>query len=333
MKLIYGIRSSMYYPFRGGEAGRCLPPPGLRKAYLDRIKDMGCDGLELGVDALGGLDVGKNEIQDLRKELEDAGLPCLAMRTKGGLHEPGIADQNRAYLDKGVQFAGWIGAEIVDLTVTAIPKGKRSGFGQGEAGTTGSSRDAADEDYEVTAKGIAEAADAAAGLGVAISIEVHHASIVDNSSSAIRMLELVDRPNVGVNPDLGNTYWTYDLPEEGWDDVIVTLAPYASYWHCKNVTRVHIAEARRSIFLKEPLPDGDINYRFAVAAMLDAGYKGFMAIEGMNSGPKGYVEIKGLREGDQLYKDERSAQYARALIEEWEAGNAQSPRTGSGSAR
>ena len=307
MKLIYGIRSSMYYPFRGGEAGRCLPPPGLRKAYLDRIKDMGCDGLELGVDALGGLDVGKNEIQDLRKELEDAGLPCLAMRTKGGLHEPGIADQNRAYLDKGVQFAGWIGAEIVDLTVTAIPKGKRSGFGQGEAGTTGSSRDAADEDYEVTAKGIAEAADAAAGLGVAISIEVHHASIVDNSSSAIRMLELVDRPNVGINPDVKNMVWAYDIPEEPWEDFMLALAPYSNYWHCKNIKRIHVPQLNYAVFIRVPLPDGEINYHFALAALIDAGYKGPLTIEGIQT-------------GDQLYLDGLSAAYARSLIDELEGG-------------
>ena len=303
MKLVYGIRSSMYYPFRGGEGGRHLPPPELREEYLGKIREMDFDGVELSVESLGGLDAGKDRILELRKELEDAGLPCLAVRTKGGLHEPEIADKNRAFLHKGVQIAGWIGAGIVDATVTTIPKEKRSGFGQGEAGSEGSSRDAGDREYEITAGGIAEAADVAADLGVGISIEVHHSSIVDNSSSAIRMLELVDRPNVGVNPDVKNMVWAYDIPEEPWEEMMLALAPHSNYWHCKNIKRIHIPQLNYSVFLRVPLPDGDINYHFALAAMVKAGYKGCLTIEGV-------------QEGDQLYKDGVSAAYARKLIHE-----------------
>jgi len=52
-----------------------------------------------------------------------------------------------------------------------------------------------------------------------------------------------------------------------------------------------------------PLPDGDLDYRFAIAAMLDAGYNGYLAVEGA-------------REGDALSKDRRGAEYALRVLAE-----------------
>ncbi len=59
-------------------------------------------------------------------------------------------------------------------------------------------------------------------------------------------------------------------------------------------------EAQRSVFLRVPLPDGEIDYRFAVAAMHAAGYRGYMAIEGVAA-------------GDQFVADPKSLTYARAV--------------------
>ena len=67
-------------------------------------------------------------------------------------------------------------------------------------------------------------------------------------------MAMVDRDNVSINPDLGNIYWLYDVPEETSESAIVALAPISgTYWHCKNLTRIHIPENRHSIFLQVPL--------------------------------------------------------------------------------
>ena len=84
-------------------------------------------------------------------------------------------------------------------------------------------------------------------------------------------MELIDSPNIFLNPDLGNIYWCYDIPEESTEDAIVALAPHSRYWHCKNLKRVYIPENEHSIFLRTALPDGDIDYRFAITAMKEAG--------------------------------------------------------------
>jgi len=108
---------------------------------------------------------------------------------------------------------------------------------------------------------------------------------------------------VGINPDLGNLYWHYQVPEATNEEAIVALAPKTKYWHCKQLQRVLIPDLERTYFLLVPLPDGEIDYRFAVAAMLDAKYDGWLAIEGY-------------RYGDQILGDGRSVAYVKGLLAE-----------------
>jgi sugar phosphate isomerase/epimerase len=150
---------------------------------------------------------------------------------------------------------------------------------------------------------LADVAPAAAELGVKISVEIHQHCLADNSASGRSLMERVGHPVVGLNPDLGNVYWNYHTPEEASEAAITAMAPRSYYWHMKNLVRVHVPQHEHSIFLQVPLPDGDIDYRFAVSAMLAAGYQGDLAIEG-------------LRLGDQLRGDGRSLAYVRELLKE-----------------
>ena len=54
-------------------------------------------------------------------------------------------------------------------------------------------------------------------------------------------------------------------------------------------------------FIRVPLDDGDIDYRFAISAMVNAGYQGYLAVEGC-------------REGDQTYRDGLSVAYVRSIL-------------------
>lgn len=73
--------------------------------------------------------------------------------------------------------------------------------------------------------------------------------------------------------------------------------------HSSNLQRVHVPDIHRSFFARVPLPDGEIDYRFAISAMLDAGYKGYFALEGA-------------QKGDQLSQDRRGLEYARQVLAE-----------------
>ena len=73
--------------------------------------------------------------------------------------------------------------------------------------------------------------------------------------------------------------------------------------------KTHIPELHRSFFQRVPLPDGDLDYRFAIAAMVDAGYSGYLAIEGA-------------RDGDALSQDRRGTEYMCQLLAEVYQGSA-----------
>ena len=304
MKLIYAFRGRTFYPFHQQTAFPVhLPPPEVRAAWLRKVREIGFEGLEVGLEDLA--DRSDAEVDDLGKELRDAGLPCLGIRGGGGLHNPRVGGHNRARLERGVEVAARIGAGVLNTLINAPTRPELPGVGSGigEMVSQNSSRDATESDYRINAEGIAAAADRAAGQGVAISIELHQNTLCDNSWSMIHLLELIDRPNVGANPDLGNVYWTYETAEESCEAAILALAPHANYWHMKNLVRVPLPGMQRAFYLRRPIPDGEINYRFAVAAMLEAGYDGCFGVEGMVA-------------GDQLTDDARSLDRIKSLIAE-----------------
>ena len=296
MKIAYAFRRCASYPYNG---------PGLptdasdRRQFLAKVKEIGFDGIELPA-----MNLADAAVDTLRAELEDAGVPCVAIRGGGGAAHPRVAAANKKRMEDAVHFAAKVGASVVNSTVTTPPRepGKKGTY-RGESVSQGSSRYASEADYERTASAVTDVANIAEALGVGISIEVHQNSIVDNSWSALHLLGLIDAPNVGINPDLGNIYWTYDIPEESCEDAIVALAPHVNYWHCKSLYRVHIPDLETAIYVQAPLPDGEIDYRFAIAALLDADYDGYLAIEGV-------------RYGDGFHQDGRSVAYVKSVLAE-----------------
>ncbi|HEX8969301.1 MAG TPA: sugar phosphate isomerase/epimerase, partial [Chloroflexota bacterium] len=221
------------------------------------------------------------------------------------LNHPLVSQHNFEKLQRSVRYAGWTGASVVNTALVSPPTdpdGPGAGR-QGERVSQGASRTASAADFELSADRLRSAGQMAGDVNVSISIEVHQGSIADYSVSTLHLLDLVGLSNVGANPDLGNIYWHYEHPDETSETAIVALAPRATYWHCKNLHRIHIPDLRRSFFQRVPLPDGDIDYRFAITAMLEAGYAGYLAIEGA-------------RDGDALSQDRRGIEYVRGVIRE-----------------
>jgi sugar phosphate isomerase/epimerase len=262
---------------------------------------MGFDAVEVGVDESAD----EQAARDLATELRDEGLAIGAVRGGGALNHALTGQRAFDKLQSAVRYAGWAGASIVNTALGSPPThpGGPGAGRQGEQVSQGASRTASEEDFIRTAERMRTAGQMAAERNVSIAIEIHQGSIADNSSATLHLLDLVGLPNVGANPDLGNIYWHYEEPEETAEAAIVALAPRSVYWHCKNLIRLHIPELRRAFFQRVPLPDGDVDYRFAIAAMLDAGYAGYLAIEGA-------------REGDALSKDRRGMEYVRQILAE-----------------
>lgn len=298
MQLCYAVRRSVYFPSQRDVFGD-LPPRALWPAFLRDVKEIGFDGVELPLDPA----IGEAEARDTAGILHDAGVPAVCVRTETPVHHPRVGAEARTRLRAAVRLAGWMGAGIVNTSL-GTPPTHPGGPGEdrrGERVSQGASRTATEADFVGTAHSLREIGQLAAEAGARLAIETAQGSIADNSWSCLHLLQLIDLPNVGINPDLGNIYWQYNEPEETSESAITALAPHASYWHCKNLRRVGFPELNRAAFLRVPLDEGDIDYRFAIATMLAAGYSGYLAIEGGVA-------------GDHLTKDARSAAYVQSLV-------------------
>lgn len=294
--IVYAFRRSTFYPEMGSEAD--LPPPPARERFLRKAREIGFEGLELPVP--------REEVaaRELRRQIEDAGLPCRAVRGGGPSLHPRALDGNRARMEAAIRAAAWLGSPVVNASIAMPrPSTARGALPWGEATSWGSSRDASETDFERAAAAFRAVAPLAADLGIKIAIEVHQHCLIDNSWSALHLLERIGHPAVGLNPDLGNIYWTYHVPEESCEEAILAMAPRAIYWHMKNLRRTHVPGEEFALFHQTPLPDGEIDYRFAVSAMVAAGYTGDYAIEGV-------------RLGDAIWGDARSVAYLRELLGE-----------------
>ena len=300
VRLCYALRRGVFYPSARDEFGE-MPPRAERRRYLPLVKAMGFDAVEVPVDESAN----EQTTRDLAHELREHGLEVGAVRAGGALHHALSGGRAVQRLERAIRYAAWADAPIVNTALVSPathPNGPGSGR-QGEQVSQGASRTASEQDFVLTAERLRDAGHVAAGLNVSIAIEVHQGSLADNSTATLHLLDLVGLSNVGANPDLGNIYWHYEYPDETAEAAIVALAPRAVYWHCKNLRRQHIPELRRAFFQRVPLPDGDLDYRFAIAAMRDAGYDGYLAVEGA-------------REGDALSQDRRGAEYVRQILAE-----------------
>ena len=305
MKIAYAFRRSTVYPFvNNGYGAWVLPSEPALTSFFKKVKEVGYDGIELGYEVFGGDGASEDSVKELKKILDDGGAPCVAIRAGGVLSTPMEGQKNLEKLLKSVQIAEWLGVDVVNTALSGPSRNRVLGENTpGKPIQQGSSQLASYGDFERTAECLRNAGHVAGESGAIVTVEVHQHSIADNSKSTIDLLNMVDSDHVYANPDLGNILWHYDEPEESCEDAILALASRSRYWHCKSLQRVHVPELDRSFFIRVPLPDGDIDYRFAINTMLDAGYDGYLALEGTNT-------------GDHLSKDNRSVEYIRNILTE-----------------
>ena len=264
------------------------PPPEHRRLQLAWVARAGFDGVEMGDFWMDFYRMADGELRTIRAEHEAAGLPIVALNClRKNITWPQCAERNQADLRRAVEVAGLLGAGIVSISL-AVPHdviGQARDENRGLRHSVGGGREATDAEFEAAAAFLRELADRAAAAGIALSIELHHNAIADTGARVARLVRAVGRPNVGGNPDLGNLYWAYEAPEEPYEEALLhVLDAGLNFWHVKNIQRVHVPEVGRSAFVHAALPDGDIDYRWALLTARQHGYDGWVSIEGAGPG-------------------------------------------------
>ena len=285
-----------------------LKPENFSDAFLLKTKELGFDALEIGLETFDHFS-NKNDLLDFSKRINDFGLVIGCIRAGGTLHDAKHGPKNIERLFNGIETAEIIGAEIVNGALSAparlpgYPPGSVPGSEKGWNISQDSSKDSMLYIYDEIAKVYKEACDFANDKKIIITAEVHQNSPVDNSWSAILLHNKVDKENFGINPDLGNILWNYDVPEETFENAIDSMASISKYWHCKNLLTVYHPENNRSVFIRVPLPDGEIDYRYAISSLYDANYSGYMNIEGAWNGDQWHSDFKSLKYAKKIWNE------------------------------
>lgn len=109
-------------------------------------------------------------------------------------------------------------------------------------------------------------------LGIEVSLEMYEDTYLGTADSAVRFVNEVGLPNVGINADLGNLVRLH-RPVEHWQKMMEKVAPFAKYWHVKNYMRMEDDASGLVASHPAPLESGIINYRTAIRMVLEHGFQ------------------------------------------------------------
>jgi len=134
----------------------------------------------------------------------------------------------------------------------------------------GPSAEASPATWDAVIAALEQACDSVAPLGLAIALETHHGNLHDTTTSTLRLLEGVSRPNLVVNLDIYNLFAIGEDPREA----LARLRPHVCMVHLKNGIRQD--QSRR---LGIALAEGDMPYASFLQALADSDYDGYASIE------------------------------------------------------
>jgi len=117
---------------------------------------------------------------------------------------------------------------------------------------------------------------------VKFAFETHMNYLHDLASSAMKLVDMIARPNFGVNLDFGNSVYFKAGTYPSLEDSITMCGEKLFYTHMKN--SIPGTPRRRATALSQ----GDINHRAYVDKLVEIGFDGFIGIEAPRPGDREY---------------------------------------------
>ena len=197
-------------------------------------------------------------------------IPAISTSRKSPI-DPAHGDDNLAYCHRVIDTAAEIGAGAVCFGLFgAFTDAQKQELWFWTADGVKNPDDPAI--YRKAVERIRELGKHAEENGIEVSLEMYEDTYIGAADDAVRFVNDVDVPAVGINADIGNLVRLH-RPVEHWQSMIEKLAPYAKYWHVKNYMRIE--DPARNLIVSYPtsLALGIINYRWAIQKALTYGYK------------------------------------------------------------
>lgn len=281
-----------------------VPTAAERRPFWRFCRAVGFDGIDLADSWLNWFALSDDELAALRQEVEEYGLVCAGLNPYRSIlvgHPSGA--QNEQRLHRTVEVAAILGAAVVNIPLSVpFPAVWSEADRAARQLKLARAADYTPSDWEQTAVKLQAVADFAAQRNVALTLELHDDGMLDDSPATLRLHRMINRPNVGVNPDLQNLY-RVPYPCENWRQALLNLAPHTNFWHVKSCSKTYVVDEARTYSRGATLVDGEIDYRWALTKMVEAGFDGWISIE---SGG-----------GDALHHATADLRYLQHLLQDW----------------
>lgn len=235
--------------------------------------DLDYDGVEVMCrDPHLGRTTTTERARSLRQRLDEEGLAVAGLATyTGGYAGKSRADREDeiAALETFIDLSEVLGTDLLRHQAGGPPP-----------------READDAAYETTAEWLGRAADVAADAGKRLALELHHGGLTETVDSTLRLLDRVDRSNLGVIHDAGNMYIA---GEAFGPDALDRLGEHLFHVHVKDERRVgdptlpgaFEAETRNGpeTFQHRRLGHGAVDHTPVFDALAERGYEGYVSAE------------------------------------------------------
>lgn len=236
--------------------GFCYPlgqDPVVLRDDLVRLQQFGYDGVEFWEQMLRRV-----EIAHVADALVDANLACAQLCPYFNFVDgQELWDHSMRLAEEYLTWAEQLPGQPLIRVFTGKP------WGQGVVGPA----EATPAQWEAAIAGLQRICDMAAPRGIRLALECHTGSLMEDAPSALRLLQGVDRPNLGTN---------LQLPlADGRESVEISLRELGRF-------TIHMHAHNYTTFLngiQVPLGEGVLDYHAILTTLLRDGFCGYVSIE------------------------------------------------------
>ncbi|MET4639335.1 sugar phosphate isomerase/epimerase family protein [Mycetocola sp. 2940] len=246
---------------------------------FEEVASVGFEHVDLTDNWLRIGDLDKDRLRAFELMVLESGLrvPALSI-TRRSIIDPESSVENLAYTHRTIDAAASVGVEVMSLGLhRPFTEAQKKQLWFWNAPSPADPVDDKDT-WNLAVERFREIGRHAAENSMIVSLELYEDTYLGTADSAVRLIEDIDLPNVGLDPDIGNLVRLH-RPIEDWREILAKTLPYTNYWQVKNYYRDEDPTTGSVTSIPAPLALGFINYRDAIRDALALGFQGVFTCE------------------------------------------------------
>jgi sugar phosphate isomerase/epimerase len=261
--------------------------------------DWGFDGVEFRRRRIGVAETTEAYLDELEKGMRASGLKHVLFGYPGPL----LTKENPADREKevaeAISFYNFVAERFRVRTVNLLTGGLNNpdpGVSYFEYTKHGSFV-ATEAQWQAHVKGCQDLADGLSDVPIRFGFETHMVYLHDTIAATRRLVQLINRPSIGMNLDYANIIDFAEHPS--LEEALEAARGILYYVHLKNSAGVRGAAGR----IATSLAEGDINNRHLLRLLKDMGYEGPICLEGPRAGDREWFAQEDIAYLRRLMKD------------------------------